>query len=46
MVKFWLYELFIYLLTFLFLDDGCLVFIDGQNRESYVQTVLNLKFLM
>lgn len=36
--------LFIYSLSFL--DDGCLAFKDGQNRESYVQTILNLKSLM
>lgn len=28
------------------MDDGCLVFIGGQNKESYVQTILNVKALM
>lgn len=36
--------LFIYSLSFL--DDGCLAFIGGQNKESYVQTILNVKALM
>lgn len=36
--------LFIYSLSVL--DDGCLAFKDGQNRKSYVQTILNLKPLM
>lgn len=36
--------LFIYSLSFL--DDGCLAFIGGQNKEAYVQTILNVKALM